>query len=64
MPSDEEILIARMREWHDRDSCPHPMHQPIAPPALMRPYGKQPSDAQPPKTEPKIETWRDRPPLI
>lgn len=75
MPSDEEILIERMKEWHDRDSCPHPVHpmhrpvgavpagSPIAPPSLMKSYGKQPSDAAPPPEEPKVETWRTRKPL-
>jgi len=64
MPSDEEILVERMKEWNDSHCCSHPMHQSVAPPALMRPYGKQSSDAASPPEVPKVETWRDRPSLI
>jgi hypothetical protein len=66
MPSDEEILVERMKEWNDSYSwnCPAPMHQPVEPvktavlPSIWKIQGSEVPD------EPKTETWRDRAPLL
>lgn len=68
MPSDAEIfedqvIQERMKEWLDTWACPAPMHQPVCPPR----YGRQPSDAQPPKEMGPVQEgsgWRSRKPLF
>lgn len=67
MPSDEELLIERMREWMEFQSegLHMPSQAPPPPGTAASGYKLTPIPAQ--KTEPKVEkveTWRDRPPLL
>lgn len=70
MPSDEEILIERMREWNDYWSGPAPMNPPVEPvktavlPSIWKIQGSEVPDESAATYPPKQETWRDRKPLL
>lgn len=64
MPSDEEILMERLREWMDHH--PEGVHLPTPPPGTAASGYKLtpvPTKAPDPKPE-KVETWRDRPSFL
>lgn len=67
MPSDEEILIERMREWMDfkSEGLHMPNQDPPAPGTAAAGYKLTPIPTQKPEPKAeKVETWRDRAPLF
>lgn len=69
MPSDEEIMIEKMKEWNDSHSGPAPLCEPperreVKPrhailPSIWKIEGSERLDE-----DKKEETWRDRPPML
>lgn len=64
MPSDEEILMERLREWLDHR--PEGVHLPTPPPGTdASGYKLTPVPTKVVEPEPgKVESWRDRPALL
>lgn len=68
MPSDEELLIERMKEWNDTWGGPAPLCEPperksepqkhVVLPSIWKVEGSE----RPSKEG--TETWRDRPPML
>lgn len=65
MPSDEEILIERMKEWIDWQGGPAPLCEPPErrqKHAVLTSIWNVDESERPGKSD--TETWRDRPPML